>query len=94
MVSTIVTMGVPSMVNRVKVDRQGRMVLPKWLRQELGADPGEVMVQRTADGVLLSAVTPAAQVETAADGLPVLRLGRTVTNEEVLEGIDADRSSR
>ena len=84
----------PSMVIRVKVDRQGRMVLPKWLRQELGADPGELALQRTPEGVLLSAVTPAAQVEVAPDGLPSLRLGRTVTNDEVLEGIDAERSNR
>jgi bifunctional DNA-binding transcriptional regulator/antitoxin component of YhaV-PrlF toxin-antitoxin module len=82
------------MVIRVKVDRQGRMVLPKWLRQELGADPGELALQRTPEGVLLSAVTPAAQVEVAPDGLPRLRLGRTVTNDEVLEGIDAERSNR
>jgi AbrB family looped-hinge helix DNA binding protein len=82
------------MVIRVKVDRQGRMVLPKWLRQELGADPGELTLQRTPEGVLLSPVTPTAQVEVAADGLPSLRLGRTVTNDEVLDGIDTERSNR
>lgn len=87
-------MSTPSMVIRVRVDGQGRMVLPKWLRRELGADPGEVTLQRTPDGVLLSAVTPIGQVDEAPDGLPLLRLGRTVTNDEVLAGIDADRSTR
>ncbi len=87
-------MTVPSMVIRVKVDRQGRMVLPKGLRQELGADPGELALQRTPEGVLLSAVTPTGQVEVAPDGLPRLRLARTVTNDEVLQGIDADRANR
>lgn len=70
------------------------MVLPKWLRRELGADPGEVALRVTPDGVLLSAVTPPADVETADDGLPVLRLGRPVTNDEVVEAIDAERSQR
>lgn len=35
--ATVVTTHPPSMVIKVKVDGQGRMVLPKWLRQELGA---------------------------------------------------------
>lgn len=70
------------------------MVLPKWLRHELGADPGELALRRTPDGVLLTAVTPVAHVETAPDGLPRLRLGRTVTNDEVLDGIDTERSHR
>ncbi len=87
-------MNVPSMVIRLKVDRQGRMVLPKWLRRELGADPGEVSLRRTPDGLVLSAVTPEGTVEIAPDGLPRLRLGRGVTNDEVLEGIDDERSGR
>ncbi len=82
------------MVIMVKVDRQGRMVLPKQLRRELGADPGEVAVTRTADGVLLSPVTPQAEVEVAEDGLTRLRLGRPVTNDEVLGAIDAERAAR
>jgi AbrB family looped-hinge helix DNA binding protein len=87
-------MPVASMVIRVKVDRQGRMVLPKRLRSELGADPGEVTLTRVPEGVLLAPVTPAGSVEAGVDGLPVLRLGRVVTNEEVLDGIDGDRAGR
>ena len=70
------------------------MVLPKWLRRELGADPGEVELRRTSDGVLVSAVTPPAVVATADDGLPVMRLGRPVGNDEVLAAIDAERRAR
>jgi AbrB family looped-hinge helix DNA binding protein len=92
--ATIFTMDVPTMVMRVRVDRQGRLVLPKWLRQELGADPGELVVHRTPDGVLLTPATPEGVVEEAADGLPVLHLGREVTNAEVLDGITGERSSR
>lgn len=79
---------------RVKVDAQGRMVLPKWLRDQLVTSPGEVMVRPTADGVLLTPLDLGAQVETGSDGLPVLRLGRPVSNDEVLAAIDEDRSSR
>lgn len=79
---------------RINVDRQGRMVLPKQFREELGADPGVVILRRTADGVLLSPVTPDGTVEQGTDGLPVLHLGRPVANDEVLQGIDEDRANR
>lgn len=70
------------------------MVLPKRLRQELAADPGEVDVRRTPDGVLITSVTPTGQLVDADDGLPLLQLGRKVTNEEVLVGIDDERAER
>jgi AbrB family looped-hinge helix DNA binding protein len=87
-------MDVPSVVTTVRVDRQGRLVLPKWLRRELGADPGELAVRRTADGVLLTPLTPDGRVEDAIDGTPVLRLGRPVSNAEVLAALDAERARR
>ena len=82
------------MVTRVRIDKQGRMVLPQWLRRELGADPGEVAVQRTAEGVLLTAITPVGEVRTGEDGVPKLQLGRPVSNAEVLGAIDEERESR
>lgn len=82
------------MVTRIRIDKQGRMVLPQWLRRELGADPGEVAVQRTAEGVLLTAVTPVGEVRTDEDGVPKLQLGRPVSNAEVLRAIDEERAER
>ncbi len=87
-------MSSPLMVIRVRVDRQGRLVLPKRIRQELGADPGELALRRTADGVLLTRLAPPGQVGTADDDLPTLALGRPVTNDEVLDAIDTERASR
>jgi bifunctional DNA-binding transcriptional regulator/antitoxin component of YhaV-PrlF toxin-antitoxin module len=84
----------PSHGVRVKIDRQGRLVLPQALRRELVAAPGEVLVRRTADGVLLSSLVREGGVEQAADGLPVLRLGRPVSNDEVLDAIGRERSER
>lgn len=81
-------------VARVQVDKQGRMVLPQWLRRRLVTAPGEVMVRETPDGVLLTPVAPERQVEWGADGLPVLRLGRPATNDEVLQAIDHERAER
>lgn len=87
-------MKVPPMVTKVSVDAQGRMVLPKWLRRELGADPGELALRRTPDGILLTPLTPVGEVEDSPDGAPLLRLGRTVSNEEVLAAIDEQRAQR
>lgn len=70
------------------------MVLPRWLRHEIVAVPGEVVLRRTPDGVLLTPVTSEGQIEQAADGLPVLRLGRRVFNDEVIAAIDDDRAGR
>ncbi|MGQ0776350.1 MAG: hypothetical protein ACT4NY_18310 [Pseudonocardiales bacterium] len=84
----------PPSVTRVKVDGHGRMVLPKWLRRHLVEVPGEVALRRTPDGVLLTPVTTAGQVDQGSDGLPVLRLGRSVSNDEVLAAIDDERSGR
>ncbi|MGH8998396.1 MAG: hypothetical protein ACRDY7_03300 [Acidimicrobiia bacterium] len=83
----------PSMV-RVKVDSQGRMVLPRRLREEIVSVPGEVLIRRTADGLLLTAAEGSGMVATGDDGLPLLRVGRTVTNTEVLAAIDRERADR
>ena len=84
----------PSDRVRVKVDRQGRLVLPLWLRRGFITAPGEVVLRRTADGVLLTPVAAAGDVEQAADGLPVLRLGRRVTNDEVIDAVANERAGR
>jgi hypothetical protein len=70
------------------------MVLPRALREELVRAPGEVLVRRTAEGVLLTPVPAAGTLEEADDGMPVLRVGRRVGNDEVLAAIDAERGTR
>lgn len=84
----------PSRGVRVRVDRQGRLVLPQWLRREIVSAPGEVLLRRTADGVLLTPVAAEGGVEEGTDGLPLLRLGRTVSNDEVIDAIDQERAGR
>lgn len=70
------------------------MVLPRRLREEIVRVPGEVLLRRTGDGLLLTAAEESGDVGTGADGLPVLRLGRPVGNAEVLAAIDRERSER
>lgn len=78
----------------VHVDKQGRLVLPQRLREELVEVPGEVLLERTAEGVLLRSLHAPTHVRQADDGLPVLDLGRSVTNDEVLAAIDRERGGR
>ncbi|MBA3741803.1 hypothetical protein [Sporichthya sp.] len=78
----------------VKVDAQGRLVLPRHLREELVSLPGQVLARRTPDGVLLTPATPAGEPALGADGLPVLAVGRAVSNDEVLAAIDRERADR
>lgn len=79
---------------RVKVDGQGRLVLPRALRPELVTVPGELLIRRTADGVLLTPADRTGTVSEAEDGLPVLTIGRRVTNDEVLAALDQERADR
>jgi bifunctional DNA-binding transcriptional regulator/antitoxin component of YhaV-PrlF toxin-antitoxin module len=78
----------------VKVDRQGRLVLPQELRRKLVDPPGQVILRKTPDGVLLQPVATDGEVHEAADGYPVLTLGQPVTNEQVLQTIHDERSER
>lgn len=79
---------------RVRIDKQGRFVLPQILRDELIDVPGELFIDRTSEGLLLRPVHAPTKVRMAEDGLPLLDVNRVVTNEEVLNAIDNERSQR
>lgn len=68
--------------------------MPLWLRREVVSAPGEVLLRRTPDGVLLTSTASEGEVVTGEDGLPLLRLGRPVTNAEALAAIDEERAER
>lgn len=86
-------MASPSAV-RVRVDKQGRLVLPLRFREDLVEVPGEVILEPTVDGLLLKPVHGPSRVRTAEDGLPVLDVGRPVTNDEVLAAVARERQER
>lgn len=78
----------------VPVDKQGRLVLPRRLREGLVDVPGRVIVSRNAEGLLLAPDRDGGAVRTGDDGLPVLDLDQPVSNAEVLAAIDQDRAAR
>jgi bifunctional DNA-binding transcriptional regulator/antitoxin component of YhaV-PrlF toxin-antitoxin module len=78
----------------IAVDKQGRLVLPRRLREGLVDVPGRVVVRRTAEGLLLAPDRDVGAVRAGDDGLPVLDLDRPVSNVEVLAAIDDDRAAR
>jgi hypothetical protein len=90
---TVDGMATPS-VARVRVDGQGRMVLPRGIRDELLSVPGEVLVRRTADGWLMTAAESSGTITDGDDGMPILSIGRLVTTAEVLDSIDQERAER
>lgn len=68
--------------------------MPRGFREEVVAIPGEVLLQRTADGLILTAVKEQGAVSEGPDGLPVLDLGRSVSTDETLAAIAAERADR
>lgn len=77
----------------VKVDRQGRIVIPLHERERLGvAAGGTLELIATPEGVLLERRRPA-QVRTAEDGLPMISIQDlgAISNEESLSAIHRER---
>ena len=87
-------MKAPSQGVRVRVDAQSRLVLPRHLRDEIIDVPGDVIVRHTPDGLLISPAGAPGEVTIGSDGLPELRLGRQVTNGQVLAALDRERAER
>lgn len=80
----------------VKVDAQGRVVIPQAERERLGLlDGGALELVSTPEGVLLER-RRRATVTTAEDGLPLVTLDDvdTVSNVEATEALHAQRDER
>ncbi|MBI4373801.1 MAG: AbrB/MazE/SpoVT family DNA-binding domain-containing protein [Deltaproteobacteria bacterium] len=71
-----------SEILRIAIDRFGRLVLPKEIRDRLGLKAGvEFEVEEQEQGIFLKPVVPQARL-IEKDGLPVFSLGRPMTEEE------------
>lgn len=80
----------------VKVDAQGRVVIPQAERERLGLpDGGALELISTPEGVLLER-RRRAEVASAEDGLPVVTLDDTdtVSNAEATEALHDQRDDR
>lgn len=80
----------------VRIDAQGRIVVPLAERQRLGVEGGdELALIPTPEGLILER-RRAATVSTAPDGLPIVEFAqpRPVPNKESVSAIRAERAAR
>jgi len=80
----------------VKVDAQGRVVIPQAERERLGLPQGGVLeLVSTPEGVLLER-RHRATVTSGEDGLPMVTLNAvsTVSNADAIEAIHTQRDDR
>lgn len=78
----------------VTIDKAGRVVIPKELRDRLGLDAeSELEAILEADGIRLTPVRVPSRVAVDDDGWPVLRAvpGMAVTDSDVQRWRDADQ---
>lgn len=83
----------------VTIDDQGRLVLPKAMRERLGlpaGKPSALHVWETDDGVMREPAPRPAEVSRADDGMPLLTIttGEIIDNDDVLAAIRRDRNMR
>jgi AbrB family looped-hinge helix DNA binding protein len=79
---------------RATIDRAGRLVIPRSLRDRIGlAGGGEVELELDGASVRIAPV-PGSALVVEAGLLVIPASGTPLTNVEVLELIDADRHGR
>jgi len=80
---------------RVSIDRSGRVVVPKPMRDELGLVPGTPLEIDVVDGHLeLSAPHEPPPVLDGTDGPVVAATGGQITDSEVQRAVEAARERR
>jgi AbrB family looped-hinge helix DNA binding protein len=78
----------------VEIDKAGRIVVPKKLRDELHLTPGtRLKVERSGDRLMLEQDLPEPRIE-MIDGLWVMTGGPRLTVEDVNAVIDEQREQR
>jgi len=83
-----------TMANKITIDNAGRIVIPKAVRLDLQLQPGdELIIDSTADEITLTPVRESAALVKEM-GIWVYKAGGIVTDEDVIDMIDAIRDER
>jgi AbrB family looped-hinge helix DNA binding protein len=78
----------------VEIDKSGRIVVPKKLRDELHLTPGtRLRIERTGEQLVLEQEYPEPHLE-LRDGVLVIVGGPPITNDDVVELINEQRERR
>ena len=78
----------------ITIDAAGRVVIPLAVRRRLGLDAGSRLAVEEIDGGVVLRPVSKATIETAADGLPIIRTpetGPAMTREDVRQLIEDGR---
>jgi AbrB family looped-hinge helix DNA binding protein len=92
----LVAQGVVTMPTHVRIDRQGRVVIPQRERDRLGLEAGSTLeLVATPEGLLLER-RRTAEVRQGADGAPLVQLAdqAQVSNQAAQQAIDEARTGR
>jgi AbrB family looped-hinge helix DNA binding protein len=77
----------------VSIDRAGRVVVPKHMRDALGLSPGTALEVEVVDGHLeLSASYPPHEVVSGRHGPSIAATGTAITDEDVRRALEAARA--
>jgi AbrB family looped-hinge helix DNA binding protein len=80
---------------RVTIDRAGRVVIPKQLRDELGLSPDTPLeIEAVAGHLELSAPQQPPRVAEGPNGPVVARTGTPISDEDVRRVLEAARERR
>lgn len=80
---------------QVSIDRAGRVVVPKQIREELGFSPDRPLEAEVVDGRLeLSTCHEPAKIVEGPNGPVVAATGTPITDEEIRRTLEAVRERR
>ena len=82
------------MTTRVTIDKAGRVVIPKEIRDELHLEAGDsLQLERSGDAIRLRLVQKAASLQ-EEQGFWVYRTGRSLRDISILDWIEKGREER
>jgi AbrB family looped-hinge helix DNA binding protein len=80
---------------QVTIDRAGRIVVPKAMRDELGLTPDTPLeIEMVDDHIELSNPAGSARIVEGPHGPVIASTGRTITDEDIRRILEANRERR